>query len=58
MPEKTFDFKLTRPAKSQGGDRYEVTVGGEAKPWAVYFPQSISRSGGSPDESLAVSIKS
>ena len=58
MSEKTFSFKLARPAKSQGGDRYEVAVEGEVKPWAIYVPQSISRSGGSPAESLAVTIKS
>ena len=35
MAEQTFNFKLARQAKSQGGDRYEVAVKGEAKPWAV-----------------------
>jgi len=36
-------FKLTRPAKKQGGDRYETDVKGESKPWVVYIPQTISR---------------
>lgn len=58
MPEKTFEFKLARPAKSQGGDRYESAVEGEAKPWSIYVPQSISRSSGSPAESYAVTLKS
>lgn len=36
-------LKLTRPAKSRGGDRYEVTMEGEDKPLVIYLPQSITR---------------
>jgi len=33
-------FKIERPARKSGGDRYEC----EQYPgWQVYFPQSISR---------------
>ena len=38
-------LKLTRPAKSRGGDRYEVTMEGEEKPLVIYLPQSITRRG-------------
>ena len=40
----TLVFKLTRPARKLGGDRYEADVDGEAKPMVIYVPQSISRS--------------
>jgi len=36
-------FKLTRPAKKSGGDRYEAKVEGEDNLMVVYVPQSISR---------------
>ena len=36
-------LKLTRPAKSRGGDRYEETMEGEDKPLVIYLPQSITR---------------
>ena len=36
-------FKLTRPARSKGGDRYEADLKGEDKPIVFYFPQKISR---------------
>ena len=36
-------FKLTRVAKSGGGDRYETNFGEEPKPMVIYLPQSISR---------------
>lgn len=36
-------FKLTRSAKSQGGDRYEATVKGLDKPMVIYIPQFMSR---------------
>jgi len=55
--EKTFDLELKRPAKSQGGDRYETPVEGEAKPWAIYIPQSVSRNGGGdPAKKLTIVI--
>ena len=58
MAEQTFNFKLARQAKSQGGGRYEVAVKGEAKPWAVYVPQSVCRPDGTtPAEKLSIIIK-
>ena len=45
-------FKLARPAKKAGGDRYESVLltaerpnfaVGESKPLVIYVPQSISR---------------
>ena len=36
-------FKLTRPARSKGGDRYEAELKDENRPWVIYIPQIISR---------------
>uniref|UniRef100_A0A6M3KAD7 Uncharacterized protein n=1 Tax=viral metagenome TaxID=1070528 RepID=A0A6M3KAD7_9ZZZZ len=47
-------FKLTRPAKSKGGDRYEATVQGDIM--SIYLPQSISRVGGQPAQSVNITI--
>ena len=42
-------LNLTRPAKSKGGDRYEVTLVEGENPLVIYLPQSITRpSGGKP----------
>ena len=49
------NFKLARPARKQGGDRYEAEIG-EPKPMVVYFPQSISRKDGIPVEKLTIRI--
>ena len=58
-PEKTFEVELKRPAKSQGGDRYETNdVEGEPKPWVVYIPQAISRNSGTPADHLTLTITS
>ncbi len=38
-------FKLTRPARKFGGDRYEADLEDEYKPWVLYVPQAISRTG-------------
>ncbi len=41
----TLTFKLTRPARKFGGDRYEHYLGGNPNDKVViYIPQSISRS--------------
>jgi hypothetical protein len=36
-------LKLTRPAKSKGGDRYESSQLFDGKPLVIYLPQEISR---------------
>jgi hypothetical protein len=53
----TLTFKLTRPAKKAGGDRYETLIEGEAKPMVIYVPQKISRPEGAPSQSLTVTIE-
>ena len=54
----TLDLVLTREAKASGGDRYEVDLEGEEKPWVVYVPQSISRDtvNGTAHPSLNITI--
>lgn len=36
-------FKLTKPARKKGGDRYEAEIEVEDRPMVIYVPQSISR---------------
>ena len=36
-------FILTRPARKQGGDRYEANLIGQKEPMVIYIPQHISR---------------
>ena len=48
-----FTFKLERPARKSGGDRYACTTD---ENWKVYFPQSISREGGVPKQALVVEV--
>lgn len=49
-------FKLERPAKSSGGDRYEYGKKGD-KLWMVfYIPQEISRPAGVPVMELEITI--
>ena len=54
--EKKFEFKLTRVARSQGGDRYEHSKKGDPDFMVFYFPQSISREGGKVKDKLTVVI--
>lgn len=54
--ETKLKFKLTRPAKKEGGDRYEYGKKGDAEFMALYFPQSISRKDGVVKETLIVNI--
>ena len=56
MSETKLNFKLVRPAKSSGGDRYEHLTKGNDKWMVVYIPQSISRKGGSPVKELNITI--
>ena len=48
MDELEIIFKLTKVAKTTGGDRYEADFPGQPKPMAIYFPQSFSRVNGRP----------
>ncbi len=58
MTTREFDFTLTRPARSSGGDRYEHGKKGDDDFMAQYYPQSISRPDvdGTPVERLRVTI--
>ena len=57
MPKVTkIEFKLERPARKSGGDRYEANVPGEEKPMVLYIPQVISRPEGTPVLKLDVQI--
>ena len=54
--ETKLKFKLTRPARKLGGDRYEYGKKGDKDFMVLYFPQSISRKGGVIRESLTLTI--
>lgn len=57
MPENNIHiFKLVKPARSSGGDRYECQLEGESKAWTVYFPQSITRAYGEPKKTLRIRV--
>jgi hypothetical protein len=47
-------FKLTRAAKSQGGDRYEAVIQGLDKPMVIYIPQFMSRKDTKPRAEITV----
>ena len=49
-------FKLVRPAKSKGGDRYEAALEAEDKPFVIYLPQSISRVNDVPFDIVNVAV--
>ena len=49
-------FVLTRPAKKQGGDRYEHGKKGDLDFMVFYFPQFISRKGGEIKKELEVTV--
>jgi len=50
-------FKLVKPAKSVGGDRYEAEgIQQMGKPWTVWFPQEISRKTGTPTKEIKITI--
>lgn len=48
-------FKLTRPARKQGGDRYESEIG-EPNPMVIYVPQKFSRKEGVPAGEILMRI--
>lgn len=51
------EMKLTRPAKSRGGDRYECQLVGEDRPLVIYFPQFISRPKGVPVGKVTMNLE-
>uniref|UniRef100_A0A6H1ZMW3 Uncharacterized protein n=1 Tax=viral metagenome TaxID=1070528 RepID=A0A6H1ZMW3_9ZZZZ len=55
-----FKLTLTRPAKSQGGDRYEssdpVLIQGN-KTFVMYLPQSVTRKAGKIVKHFSVTIE-
>ena len=50
-------FRLTKAARSTGGDRYECGQKGESFWMVIYVPQSISREGGTIKDTLKVTIE-
>ena len=50
-------FKLVRPAKKQGGDRYEHGIKGDADFMVIYLPQSISRTESGIKRGLTITIE-
>jgi len=53
----TIEVKLTRPASSKGGDRYEGDIPYEPKPYIIYLPQSISRINNIPIKQFTLTIQ-
>ena len=49
-------LNLVRPAKSKGGDRYEVTLVEGENPLAIYLPQSITRLNGVPLNKITMEL--
>jgi len=54
MKDQIFCFKLERPARKQGGDRYKAQ--GRIDDFSIYVPQEISRSSGQPAKELWVTF--
>ncbi len=54
---KELNFRLTRVARSSGGDRYECGQKDNEFYMIVYIPQSISREEGKVKDTLTVIIK-
>ncbi len=52
-----YNFKLTRPAKAHGGDRYEYSVKGKEDHMVFYIPQSISRKEGKIKDEIKITIE-
>lgn len=50
-------FTLTRPAKKNGGDRYEHGVEGNPDFMVIYIPQRISRKGGEAKKEFTVTFE-
>lgn len=52
MPK--LDFKLEKPAKRFGGDKYICTINDD---FVIYIPQSYSRVDGEPIKELKITIE-
>ena len=50
-------FKLTRPAMSKGGDRYEHGKKGDEDFMTIYLPQQFSRKNGEIKKEVKVTIE-
>lgn len=50
-------FKLTRIAKSNGGDRYEYGTKGTEYYMVFYIPQTISREEGKSKEEIFITFE-
>ena len=50
-------FELVMPARKSGGDKYEAKIEGEDRPFVIYFPQVISRSGTLPKPWITLDIE-
>ena len=53
--KNTFEFRLIKPAKNLGGDRYVTILSN--KEWTVYFPQELTRPINVPVQTLTISVK-
>jgi len=53
----SYKFDLKRPAKSNGGDRYDYSEKGKDDHMAFYIPQSISRKEGDIAKTLTITIE-
>ena len=56
MISKVAELKLDRPARKQGGDRYQELDGKSEIVGQVYIDQKISRAEGAPKERLWIMI--
>jgi len=54
MEGKTISLKLVQPAKSSGGDKYQVYP--STKESCFYIPQNVSRTNGVATETLTLNI--
>jgi len=57
MQKKELFFKLEKPARKSGGDRYEHGEKDDKDFITLYLPQSISREEGEPTKKLKVTIE-
>lgn len=56
MDKAEFKFKLVRPAKNLGGDRYECGKKGDPEWMVFYIPQFVSRKEGEIKKELLITI--
>ena len=53
--KKSLDFKIERPARKKGSDRYEAI---EDDSFKIYVPQSICRKDGVPVPKILITFES